>query len=86
MQLAMRYHALACDYDGTLARHGAVDDATTAALRCLRESGRRVILVTGKDEALAEAARKVEQMTNASPKETRRLLREQIEKRYSAPA
>jgi len=28
----MRYRALACDYDGTLARHGRVEDATLAAL------------------------------------------------------
>ena len=28
----MRYLALCCDYDGTLAHHGAVDATTIAAL------------------------------------------------------
>jgi hydroxymethylpyrimidine pyrophosphatase-like HAD family hydrolase len=44
----MRYAALACDYDGTIARHGVVDDATIAALERVRQSGRRLILVTGR--------------------------------------
>lgn len=50
----MRYHALAADYDGTLAHHGRVDDDTWAALAKLRESGRKLILVTGRhlDELL----------------------------------
>lgn len=45
----MRYVVLACDYDGTLAHGGSVDAATVAALRRLRESGRRLILVTGRE-------------------------------------
>ncbi len=44
----MRYHALACDYDGTLALAGHVDETTIDALRRLRESGRRLVLVTGR--------------------------------------
>jgi HAD superfamily hydrolase (TIGR01484 family) len=44
----MRYFALACDYDGTLAQHGTVDDTTIAALERLRASGRRLLLVTGR--------------------------------------
>lgn len=44
----MRYLALATDYDGTIARHGTVDDGVWEALRRLRESGRRVILATGR--------------------------------------
>ncbi len=44
----MRYHALACDYDGTLALHGRVDDATVAALDRAQASGRRLLLVTGR--------------------------------------
>ncbi len=44
----MRYHALACDYDGTIAHNGRVDDETIAALRRLRDTGRRLILVTGR--------------------------------------
>jgi hydroxymethylpyrimidine pyrophosphatase-like HAD family hydrolase len=45
----VRYLALATDYDGTLAHHGAVDDATWAAVRRLRGSGRKVLLVTGRE-------------------------------------
>jgi len=45
----MRYHALAADYDGTLAHHGRIDSATWAALRRLKESGRRAIMVTGRE-------------------------------------
>ena len=41
----VRYHALACDYDGTLATHGVVDQETLDALDRLRSSGRKVILV-----------------------------------------
>jgi hydroxymethylpyrimidine pyrophosphatase-like HAD family hydrolase len=44
----VRYHALATDYDGTLAQHGRVDEATLQALQELRRSGRRLILVTGR--------------------------------------
>jgi hydroxymethylpyrimidine pyrophosphatase-like HAD family hydrolase len=45
----MRYHALACDYDGTLARHGRVDEPTLAALERLLGTGRKLILVTGRE-------------------------------------
>lgn len=45
----MRYYALATDYDGTLASQGRVDDATLAALERLRSSGRKLILVTGRE-------------------------------------
>src|SRR5678815_930231 len=44
----MRYHALAADYDGTLAHHGRIDEPTWAALRRLRETGRKLIMVTGR--------------------------------------
>jgi hydroxymethylpyrimidine pyrophosphatase-like HAD family hydrolase len=44
----MHYHALAVDYDGTLATHGEVDEETIAALKRLKESGRRLVLVTGR--------------------------------------
>jgi HAD superfamily hydrolase (TIGR01484 family) len=40
--------ALATDYDGTLAQHGQVDAATRQAIEDLRQSGRKVILVTGR--------------------------------------
>jgi hypothetical protein len=40
--------ALATDFDGTLAHEGVVEPATLEALRRLRESGRKLILVTGR--------------------------------------
>ncbi len=45
----MRYHALAVDYDGTLATHGQVDDPTIQTLERFRQSGRKLILVTGRE-------------------------------------
>ena len=45
----MRYLVLATDYDGTLAAQGAVRERTFAALDALRKSGRRVVLVTGRE-------------------------------------
>jgi HAD superfamily hydrolase (TIGR01484 family) len=45
----VRYQALATDYDGTLAHHGRVDDATIAALENLLATGRRLIMVTGRE-------------------------------------
>ena len=45
----MRYFALATDYDGTLAEDGKVSAHTLRALQKLRESGRRVLLVTGRE-------------------------------------
>jgi hydroxymethylpyrimidine pyrophosphatase-like HAD family hydrolase len=45
----VRYLALATDYDGTLAFQGSVREETFAALERLRASGRKVILVTGRD-------------------------------------
>jgi hydroxymethylpyrimidine pyrophosphatase-like HAD family hydrolase len=45
----MRYRVLATDYDGTLAHEGRVADSTWAAVRRLRDSGRKVVLVTGRE-------------------------------------
>jgi hypothetical protein len=45
----LRYHALACDYDGTLATDGVVDQPTLDALDRLQGSGRKLILVTGRE-------------------------------------
>ncbi|MBX9626040.1 MAG: HAD hydrolase family protein, partial [Gemmataceae bacterium] len=45
----MRYYALAADYDGTLAHDGLVGDATWAALKKLKASGRKLLMVTGRD-------------------------------------
>jgi hydroxymethylpyrimidine pyrophosphatase-like HAD family hydrolase len=44
----MRYFALACAYDGTLACNGSIDAATVAALEQVRASGRQLLLVTGR--------------------------------------
>lgn len=50
----MHYLALACDFDGTLAHEGSVSSVTVEALKRLKKSGRRLILVTGRqlDELL----------------------------------
>ena len=45
----MRFRVLATDYDGTLATHGSVDSTTLAALERLRSSGRKLLLVTGRE-------------------------------------
>jgi HAD superfamily hydrolase (TIGR01484 family) len=45
----MHYLALACDYDGTLARHGAVAAETIAALQRVQRSGRKLLMVTGRE-------------------------------------
>ena len=45
----MRYHALATDYDGTLAHEGRVAPATRDALERLRRTGRKLVLVTGRE-------------------------------------
>ncbi len=44
----MRYVALATDYDGTLATDGVVRDSTIAALDRFIATGRKVVLVTGR--------------------------------------
>jgi hydroxymethylpyrimidine pyrophosphatase-like HAD family hydrolase len=45
----MHYLALACDYDGTIAWDGRVNSDTLKALEALRKSGRKLILVTGRE-------------------------------------
>jgi hydroxymethylpyrimidine pyrophosphatase-like HAD family hydrolase len=44
----VRYHALACDYDGTIAQDGTIAETTRSALLRLRASGRSILLVTGR--------------------------------------
>jgi HAD superfamily hydrolase (TIGR01484 family) len=44
----MYFIALATDYDGTIAEDGVVADATLEALRELKQSGRKLFLVTGR--------------------------------------
>jgi HAD superfamily hydrolase (TIGR01484 family) len=41
--------ALATDYDGTLADHGTVSDDAYRALERLKETGRKLIMVTGRE-------------------------------------
>jgi hydroxymethylpyrimidine pyrophosphatase-like HAD family hydrolase/energy-coupling factor transporter ATP-binding protein EcfA2 len=45
----MRYLVLATDYDGTIAAHGAVAASTIEALERARASGRKLVLVTGRE-------------------------------------
>jgi HAD superfamily hydrolase (TIGR01484 family) len=94
----MRYLALATDYDGTLAHDGVVDDATIRALERLVHSGRKLILVTGRelpglesvfprqDSELADEIAGVERDQNLSDGESRRRVKEMIERKYTAPA
>ena len=52
----MYFLALAVDYDGTLASNGSVSPATVNALKRLKETGRRLILVTGRELAHVKEA------------------------------
>ena len=45
----MRYLALACDYDGTIAHDGRMADTTVEAFVRLRNSGRKLVMVTGRE-------------------------------------
>ncbi|HEX4607936.1 MAG TPA: HAD family hydrolase [Urbifossiella sp.] len=45
----MHYQALATDYDGTIAHDGVVDAATLSVLRRVKQSGRRLVLVSGRE-------------------------------------
>jgi hypothetical protein len=45
----MYFVALATDYDGTLAEDGLVAEEIIAALRSFKQSGRKLILVTGRE-------------------------------------
>lgn len=47
----MQYRAIATDYDGTLATDGVVDAITLATLQRYRDSGGRLLLVTGRELA-----------------------------------
>ena len=44
----MRYQALATDYDGTIATDGRISENTITALKRWQQSGRKLILVTGR--------------------------------------
>ena len=47
-RIRMIIHVLACDYDGTIAEGGRVSEPTARALERVRESGRKLVLVTGR--------------------------------------
>jgi phosphoglycolate phosphatase-like HAD superfamily hydrolase len=51
----LHFSVLASDYDGTLASQGVVPPETIAALQRLKESGRKIVLVTGRILADLEA-------------------------------
>jgi len=57
----MRFLAFCTDYDGTIAHDGRVDVATISALEELRASGRKLVLVTGRQiEDLQEVFRRLD--------------------------
>jgi len=45
----VKYRALACDYDGTLAHDGVVTPSTAAAVERFRATGRHLFMVTGRE-------------------------------------
>lgn len=45
----MRYQVLATDYDGTLAKDGSVDESTIEALKRFLATGRRLLMITGRE-------------------------------------
>jgi hydroxymethylpyrimidine pyrophosphatase-like HAD family hydrolase len=45
----MRFKAVATDYDGTLARDGRVDKLTLETLARVQKSGRKLLLITGRE-------------------------------------
>lgn len=49
MSGAQKYLALASDYDGTIAQHGDVTESTREALARWKDSGHKLILVTGRE-------------------------------------
>ncbi len=54
LQFDRSFDVLATDYDGTIAHHGIVDDATLASLRRVRDAGVKLVLVSGRErESLA---------------------------------
>jgi HAD superfamily hydrolase (TIGR01484 family) len=48
-QGTVRYFCLTCDYDGTIARDGAVGPSTVEALKRVKASGRKLVLATGRE-------------------------------------
>jgi HAD superfamily hydrolase (TIGR01484 family) len=60
----MRYHVLATDYDGTLAKDEQVAPDMIESLKRLKASGRKLILVTGRElEDLQKVFRSIRCLT-----------------------
>jgi len=83
----MRYRALACDYDGTLARHGRVEDATLAALglelQVVFNKGAVMVLPSGVSKATGLRAALAE--LDLSPRKRRRRRRRRERSRLPRP-
>jgi hydroxymethylpyrimidine pyrophosphatase-like HAD family hydrolase len=47
--MKLRWQAIAADYDGTLANEGRVAKDTLQMLQRVRESGRKIVLITGRE-------------------------------------
>ena len=47
--MRFRWQAIAADYDGTLANNGRVAKDTVQTLQRVRESGRKIVLITGRE-------------------------------------
>ena len=45
----MRYYIFATDYDGTLEKDGKVSDGLVEKLKQLKSTGRKLIIVTGRE-------------------------------------
>jgi hydroxymethylpyrimidine pyrophosphatase-like HAD family hydrolase len=45
----MRFRVIASDYDGTLANNGRVNQKTLRTLAAVRDSGRKLLMVTGRE-------------------------------------
>lgn len=84
----MRFVALATDYDNTIATDGKVADDTWAALERLRQSGRHVILVSGRElEDLRNVCPRLDLFSRVVAENGGVLYRpDRAEKRLLAPA
>jgi hydroxymethylpyrimidine pyrophosphatase-like HAD family hydrolase len=77
----MFFAALAADYDGTIATDGLVPDAVFDALKRFKETGRRLILVTGRELPDLQAAFPGHEIFDRIVAENGALLYEQAAKR-----
>jgi HAD superfamily hydrolase (TIGR01484 family) len=84
----MYFVALATDYDGTLAEDGLVAEETIAALRSFRQSGRKLILVTGRELPDLRSVFPHLHLFDAAVVENRACsrIKETVERRYTKPA